>query len=233
MKKLVTVLAGIILVTSLNAQSLEEIIKKYSAANKHDQISALSTIKITGKMSMMGMEMPMELWMKKPDKIKTVTNFNGQEMVSAFDGTKGYSINPMTGSSVPVEMTPEQVSQAQNNNLFQDYLANYFKEGKLKLIGDDNVNGKPAFKIQATLDGGNKIDLFISKDSYLLLKTTTSVNQGGMSMTADSYMTDYKDNNGVFLPMKTTTSANGMEFTIEFTKVEVNIPMDDSIFTLK
>ncbi|HKK41776.1 MAG TPA: hypothetical protein VJ963_05150 [Bacteroidales bacterium] len=233
MKKLVTVLAGILLVTSINAQSLEEIVKKYSAANKHDQISALSTIKITGKMSMMGMEMPMELWMKKPDKIKTVTNFNGQEMVSAFDGTKGYSINPMTGSSEPVEMTPEQVNQAENNNLFTDYLANYLKEGKLTLVGDDNVNGKPAFKLQATLDGGNKLDLFIDKDSYLLLKTSTIINQGGMSMTADSYMTDYKDNDGVFLPMKTTTSANGMDFTIEFNKVEVNIPMDDSIFSLK
>jgi len=46
-------------------------------------------------------------------------------------------------------------------------------------------------------------------------------------------MTDYTDNNGVFLPMKTTTSANGMEFIVSFDKVEVNLPMDDSIFQLK
>lgn len=232
MKKLVTALAGLILVTSLNAQTLEEIVKKYSAANKYDQISALSTIKITGKMSMMGMEMPMELWMKKPDKIKSVTNFNGQEIVSAFDGTKGYAINPMTGSAQPVEMSPEQIKQIQNNNLFQDYLANYLKEGKLTLLGDDNVNGTPVFKIEAALDGGNKIDLFIDKDKYIILKTSTTINQGGMSVIADSYMTDYKENNGVYIPMKTTTSASGMEFTIAFDKVEINIPMADSIFTI-
>jgi outer membrane lipoprotein-sorting protein len=233
MKKLLTAMAGILLVTSINAQTLEEIVKKYSAANKHDQISALSTIKITGKMSMMGMEMPMELWMKKPDKIKSVTDFNGQKMVSAFDGKKGYSINPMTGSTDPVEMTPEQIKQTQNNNLFQDYLTSYLEEGKLTLVGDDNVNGKPAFKLEARLEGDNKLDLFIDKDTYLLLKTSTEINQGGMNMTADSYMTDYTDNDGVFLPMKTTTSANGMEFTITFDKVEVNVPMADSIFTLK
>ena len=54
-----------------------------------------------------------------------------------------------------------------------------------------------------------------------------------MKVTAHSYMTDYTDNNGIFLPMKTTTSANGMELIITFDKVEVNIPMEDSLFTIK
>ena len=233
MKKFVSVLAGIMLVTAINAQTLDEIVKKYSEANKHDKVAALSTIKITGKMEMMGMELPLELWMKNPDKIKTVTNFNGQEMVSAFDGTKGYSINPMSGSADPVEMTPEQIKQTQNSNMFQDYMANYLKDGKLTLEGEDKVNDKPAFKIKASLDSGNNIEMYIDKDSYLLVKTSTTMNQGGVDVVADSYMTDFKDNNGVFLPMKTTTSANGMDFTITFDKVEVNIPMEDSIFKLK
>ena len=95
MRKLVLVLAGLIAVTAIKSQSLEEIVKKYSVANKQDKVAAMSTVKITGKMSMMGMEMPLEMWMKNPDKIKTITNINGQEMISAFDGTKGYQINPM------------------------------------------------------------------------------------------------------------------------------------------
>ena len=91
MKKLVFVLAGLIAVAVINAQSLEEIVKKYSEANKQDKIASVSTVKITGKMSMMGMDLPLEMWMKKPNKIKTVTNFNGQEMISVFDGVKGIS----------------------------------------------------------------------------------------------------------------------------------------------
>jgi hypothetical protein len=54
-----------------------------------------------------------------------------------------------------------------------------------------------------------------------------------MSVTVESFPTDYKDFNGVILPTKTTTSASGMEFVLEFTNVEINIPMDDSIFTIK
>jgi outer membrane lipoprotein-sorting protein len=233
MRKLVLVMAGMIAVSAINAQSIEEIVKKYSAANKQDNISAMSTIKITGKMSMMGMEMPMEVWMKNPDKIKTVTSINGQEMVSAFDGVKGYQINPMTGSSDPVEMSADEIKQTQNSNVFRNYMVNYLKEGKLSLEGEENVNDKPAFKIKANLEGGNTVNMFIDKVSYLLVKSSATINQGGTTITADSFMTDYTDNSGVMLPMKTTTSAGGMEFTITFDKVEVNIPIDDSVFKIK
>ena len=119
--------------TAINAQSLDEIVKKYTAANKLDKVANLKTIKITANMSMMGMEMPMVMWMKNPNKIKTVTTINGQDMIQVFDGEKGYVINPMTGSTDPVEMTPDQVKQTLRSNMFQNYLANYFKNGQLAL----------------------------------------------------------------------------------------------------
>ena len=233
MKKIVIVLTGLLVAGVTAAQTLDEIVKKYSEANKQDKISAMSTIKISGKMSMMGMDLPLEMWMKNPNKIKTVTNINGQEIVSVFDGIKGYSINPMTGSSEPVEMTPELVKQTQNSNMFQNYMVNYLKEGKLVLDGEEKVNEKPAFKIKANLDGGNSTNMFIDKTSYLLVKTSTTVNSGGQTVTVDSYPSDYKETNGLLLPMKTTSSTQGMDFTIIFEKVEVNLPMEDSVFKLK
>lgn len=233
MKKFLSILAALLVVVSVNAQSLEEIVKKYSEANKYDKLSGLSTIKITAKMSVMGMDLPMEMWMKNPDKVKSVTNINGQEMISAFDGTKGYTINPMTGSTTPVEMTADEIKQAARNNMFRNSLAEYLKDGKLTLLGEENVNNSPAFKIKADLDGGNSAIMFIDKSTSLLSKTTATVNQNGMSMTVDSYPSDYKEVNGLILPMKTTTSAQGMDMVMIFDKVEVNVPMEDSIFQIK
>lgn len=233
MKKILFVLTGLMLVAVINAQSLEEIVKKYGEANKQDKMAAVTSIKITAKMSMMGMELPMEMWMKNPNKIKTVTSFNGQEIISVFDGVKGYSINPMTGSAEAVEMTPDQIKQTQNSNVFQNQMANYLKEGKLTLIGDENVNDKPAFKIKADLGNGNSSDMFIDKASYLLVKSSSTVTSEGQTVTVDSFPSDYKETDGVLLPMKTTSSAQGMEFVITFEKVEVNIPIDDSVFKIK
>jgi outer membrane lipoprotein-sorting protein len=233
MKKLLLTVTCLFAVIIINAQSLEEIIGKYTVANKLDKISEFKTIKITAKTSMMGMEMPMEIWMKNPNKIKTVTSYNGQNIVQAFDGEKGYMINPMAGSNDPVEMNADQVKDIARNNIFQNYMATYFKNGQLVLEGEDNVNGKPAYKVKADLDGTNKAYMYIDKSSYLLIKTVADINQGGMAMTVESYPTDYTETSGIFLPMKTTTTASGMEIITTFSKVEVDIPIEDSIFKIK
>ena len=233
MKKLILMMAGLIIMSVINAQTVEEIVKKYTAANKLDQVANLKTIKITANMSMMGMEMPMEMWMKNPNKIKTVTNFNGQDMIQVFDGEKGYVLNPMTGSTEPVEMTPDQIKQTLRSNMFQNYMAIYLKNGQLALAGEDKVNEKPAYKLKVTIEGGNVIDMFIDKTSFLLVKTSITTTQNGMTITMDSYPSDYTETNGVFIPMKTTSSAQGMDFVINFTKVEVDLPMADSLFKIK
>jgi hypothetical protein len=233
MKKLIFIMAGLIMMSVISAQSIDEIVKKYAAANKLDQVANLKTIKITANMSMMGMEMPMVLFMKNPNKIKSVTTFNGQEMVQVFDGEKGYVVSPMTGSTDPVEMTPDQVKQTLRLSMFQNYMANYLKNGQLALAGEEKVNDKPAYKIKATIEGGTVIDMFIDKDSYYLVKTSSTTSQNGMTITMDSYPTDYTETNGIMIPMKTSTSAQGMDIVTNFTKVEVDVPMEDSLFKIK
>jgi hypothetical protein len=230
MKKLTLVVSGLLLFTFMNAQSLDDIVKKYSAATKQDKISSLTTIKITAKMSMMGMEMPMEMWMKNPNKIKVVQHISGQEIISTFDGEKGYSMNAMTGV---VELPLEQAKQTQNANLFQNSIAVYQKKGQLSIEGEEKVNDKPAFKIKANLEGGSTVYMFIDKASYFLLKSSGSVNQAGQTIAVDTYPSDYTETNGFILPMKTTSSMGGMEVITTIEKVEVNIPMEDSIFKLK
>lgn len=229
MKKLIFLMAGLIMVSVMNAQSLDEIVAKYTAANKLDQVGNHKTIILTANISMMGMEMPMQIWMKNPDKIKSVTSFNGQDIIQVVDGAKGYSINPMAGSTDPVEMTPDQISQTARSNMFQNYMADYLKAGKLALVGEENVNEKPAYKIKATIDEATSSDVFIDKTSFLMVKQ--SINSNGM--TVDSYITDYTETNGLMIPMKTTTSAQGMDILINFTKVEVDVPIEDSVFAVK
>lgn len=101
------------------------------------------------------------------------------------------------------------------------------------LEGEENVNEKPAYKVKADMGGGNSNFMFIDKTTFLLVKSSTTVNQGGTAVTVDSYPSDYKEMNGMMLPMKTTSSAQGMDFVLVFDKVEVNIPMEDSIFKIK
>jgi outer membrane lipoprotein-sorting protein len=232
MKKLVYTIIGLMFFSALNAQTIDDIVKRYTIANRLDRISSLKTIKLSGNMSMMGAQMPMTLWMKNPDKIKTVTSFYGQEMIEVFDGKKGYLVNPMTGSSIPKEMSPEEIKQIIRNNIFQNYIATYLANGELSLVGDDEVNSKPTFKLKATFEGGTEMNFFIDKSSYLLVKISSTVSKSGTNVILNVYPTDYTETNGLLLPMKTTTIAQGMQMELNLTKVETDIPMDDSIFEL-
>jgi hypothetical protein len=233
MKKLLFVITGLIALAVINAQSLDEIVKNYSAAMKQDKLANISSVKITGKMSAMGMEMPMVMMMKSPDKIKVTYTFNGQDMISLFDGEKGYMVNPMMGSSTPVELTGDQLNQIKENNVFQNQLLNYFKNGQITLEGEENVKDKPAYKLKIIIDKQPTF-MFLDKGSFLLVKSTATVDNMGTPMDVETFMTDYVETDGVVMPKKTTAVANGMEAAvISFDTIEVNIPMDESVFKIK
>jgi hypothetical protein len=170
--------------------------------------------------------------MKNPDKLKQVMSFNGQEIITAIDGTKGYTINPMSGSTSPTEIPLSQVEQSKNSLIYYNYLDAYLKKGKLTLEGTENVSDKPAFKLKINMEGGTTMWIFIDKSSYYMVKATINANANGVDVVADVIYSDFKDTNGVFLPMKQSTSANGMDIVMVYEKVEVNIPMEDSIFKL-
>jgi|WetSurMetagenome_2_1015567.scaffolds.fasta_scaffold127756_2 hypothetical protein len=234
MKKVILLFTALLAVSVTNAQSLDEIVKKYSTAINSEKLANIKTIKITGKMSAMGMEMPMVMYMKNPNKIKVTYSFNGQDMISVFDGEKGYAMNPMMGSAEPIELKGDQLKQVQNNNAFRNELLNYYKNKQVTLEGAEDVNGSPANKLKITQESGNPIYMYLDQKTGLLVKISTTVDQMGTTMNVDSYMTDYTDTKGVMMPKKTTAMANGMEAaTISFDLIEVDVPMDDSIFKIK
>ncbi|HUX97706.1 MAG TPA: hypothetical protein VMV47_18385 [Bacteroidales bacterium] len=234
MKKLILLFTAVTVVYITNAQSLDDIVKQYSSAINSDKLASIKSIKITGKMSAMGMEMPMVMYMKNPNKIKVTYSFNGMDMVSVFDGEKGYMMNPMMGSTEPVELTGEQLKQVQNNNAFRNELMIYYKNNQVTNEGVEVVNGNPANKLKITPETGNPIFMFLDKKTGLIVKTSTTVEQMGTSMNVESYMVDYTDTKGVIMPNKTTAMANGMEAaTITFDLIEVDVPMEDSLFKLK
>jgi hypothetical protein len=232
MKKNVLIIFCLFAVSAAFSQSLEEIVKNYTVANKIDQLSKFQTLKLTATVSVMGMEVPSEVWIKKPSKIKSVTSVNGEDIISVFDGEKGFSVNPMAGSSTPVEMTPDEIKNLKRSNIFENFLASYLKEGKLTLEGDEDVNGSPAFKIKALEDENTMLYFFIDKASYYIVKTSVSTVAQGMPVTIDTYSSDFQEINGFMMAMKSTMSVSGMDLEFTYTKVEVDIPMDDSIFRL-
>ncbi|MDR2886562.1 MAG: hypothetical protein LBV26_00960 [Bacteroidales bacterium] len=233
MKRLtISCLTLIFALSAISAQTLETIIKQHTAAMHADKLAAVKTIKITGRMSALGMDMPMTMYMKNPDKIKVTYSAGGNEMVSVFNGTKGYTVNPTSGSRQPVELTGEQLKQFQGSNLFNNELLKRYNARQVTLEGTEDVNGSPANKLKITTETGQPIYMFVDRKTGLITKTTTVMGQTGASVNLETYMSDYADINGIVLPRRTSVRISGIETAaIIFDQIETDIPMDDSVFT--
>jgi outer membrane lipoprotein-sorting protein len=233
MKKLFILLPALLVASVCSAQTLDEIINKYYAANGTEILEKASTLYIEGNVSQMGTEMPIIISVKKPNKVKVVISFSGMDIITAFDGEKGFMINPLTGATDPVEIPAEQLGSVQDYNMFRDNLLDNFKAGRVKLEGVEDVNGKPAYKLSVTDEAGTVTGHFIDKESFLTVKTTAKVNQMGQEMEVESFITEYMDINGVKFAKVIKQMVNGMELGgMTFTKVEIDKPLEDSVFKI-
>lgn len=234
MKKFLVLGTAILMASVCGAQTLDEIINKNYSALGAESLEKAKTIYMEGRASQMGMEMPMVMQMKQPDKVRVVTTFNGMDIILAYDGVKGYMLNPMTGATAPVELPQEQLGDVQRYNMFHNQLLDQFRAGKLKLLGEEDVNGKPAFKIETAAEEGKPSYIFIDKATSMIVKAVATVNQMGQDYEVETYTKEYMDVNGIKFPKVTTSFVNGMEAGgMTFDKVEIDREMDDSIFTLK
>ncbi len=233
MKKLFTLLAAIMVVSVCSAQSLDEITKKYYAANGLENLEKAQTIVIKGIASQMGMELPLTIMVKKPNMVKILQEFNGMEIVMAYDGEKAFMINPMTGSTDAVEIPEEQAASVKEYNLFRDTFMDNFKAGRVTLVGEEAVDGKPAFKLTMKSEAGAVTTYFIDKATYLTVKSVQTVSQMGQEMEVESYPKEHKVINGVTFATVITQFVNGAEMGgIKFESIEIDTPIEDSVFKL-
>ncbi len=233
MKKSILLISALLIASVCSAQTLNEIVNKYYAANGSENLEKATTLCMEGRVSQMGTEMPMSIMVKKPNMVKMVITYSGLEIITAFDGEKGFMVNPLAGMTEPMEIPAEQLGGIQEYNMFRDNLLEAFKAGRLKLDGEEAVDGKPAYKLIITDEAGKSSTAFVDKESFLTVKTVASVEQMGQMMEVESYIKEYMEVGGVKFGKVVTQMVNGMELggmTVD--KIELDKVLDDSVFKI-
>jgi outer membrane lipoprotein-sorting protein len=171
---------------------------------------------------------------KRPLKMHMEITLNGESFVRVYDGkSTGWVYNPFTPNAAVLPMTPEEIrSAAEESDLdgpFVDYKA---KGNQLEYLGTEDIDGKAARKLKLTAKSGEVSYCFFDPSTGLILRiqSTRKIKEENVPWQTDFH--DFREVDGLKYPFVVESGAVGSEQVqkITATKIEVNVPVDDSRF---
>lgn len=225
----------VVFAMQISAQTVDEIIaKNIEARGGLEKIKAVQSMKMTGIMSARGQQMPFSVQMERPNSVRVEFTFQGKAVIQAYDGETGWKVMPFVGANEPAQMMDEDLKAIQEQADLDGPLVDYKTKGhKVELVGKEDVERIPVYKLKLTLNNGNVRYIYINTNTNLELKTSSKQQNQGQEFEVDAFLSDYKDTNGLMMPYAIQQRVGGetvSTFTVE--KVELNLDLDDSIFKM-
>ncbi|MEP6674256.1 MAG: hypothetical protein ABJA78_03850 [Ferruginibacter sp.] len=236
MKKLKYILPVLLALMSFQfiaAQTVDEIADKFVAAiGGKEKLMALNSIKMEGSMEVNGFEIGITVTVLNKKGARTDINVPGQETgYRIVTPTKGWNFLPFQGQTSFEEAPESQVKAGQNILDLESPFLNYKEKGyKLELLGKESINGSEAFKIKITNKAGAVSTVFIDSKTYYRVKSVSTANMNGKDMDIETTYSNFKKNADGYTFAYTQTNPQG---SINYTSIELNKPVDESIFVAK
>ncbi len=219
------------------AQTVDEILARNLAAKGGlNKLRAIETLRMTGTMTVgPGMDAPFTMIFKRPNELRMDFTVQGMTVTQAFDGKRGWMVNPMTGSREPQPMPPEALRAIEQQADFDGPLVDYKAKGNtVELQGKDKVDGRDAWKLKVTLKSGDVRFYYLDAASYLEVKVEATTTVRETQIDNEGTLADYRPVAGVMFPhaMESGPKGSPMKQKMTVQKIEVNIPLDDARFAM-
>ncbi len=236
--RFVKTLAVLMLVTaSLQAETLDDVLAKHwQALGGKDKIAAVQSARMTVKQVFGPQEVPAVILWQRPDKVRMEFTMQGMTGIQAYDGTTAWMVMPFLGKNDPEEMTGDDLKDIiQQADLVEGPLFNWKEKGHtLEFLGEDTIEGTPAWKLKLTLKNGDESTIWFDKDAYLMIKSEGKRKRGEQEIEIESSFGDYKEVDGLLFPFSIETKAKGQPqgATITVVSIELNPKLDPAIFAM-
>jgi outer membrane lipoprotein-sorting protein len=230
-------LALVVLVPAMWAQTVDEIIaKNVQARGGMDKLKSVQTVKSTATMAMgPGMEAPAVLIQKRGDMARLEFTIQGLTGIQAYDGKNAWQVMPFMGKKDPELMSADEAKEVQEKADIDEPWVDYKSKGnQVELLGKEKIEGTDAYKVKVSLKDGDVETIYFDGDSFLVIKEESKRTMRGSEVNEESSIGDYKEVDGIVFPFAIESSMKGSEQKqkITFTKIEINVPVDDAVFKM-
>ena len=111
----ITITTFIISVSTIQAQTADEIINKYvDAIGGKDVLTKIKSVYFEGTATVMGNDYPTKTTILAGKGIKTETDVNGSDIIQCVTDTSGWSVNPMAGQATPTALPADVVKKGKS-----------------------------------------------------------------------------------------------------------------------
>lgn len=227
------VIAALAFALPARAQTADQIVAlNIEAKGGAAKLKSISSVKITGRLSMQGGEAPMVVYAKRPNFLRQELTVPAGKAVTAYDGTMAWVIPP--GGSVAREVTGPQADGMRSSAEFDTPLLDYAAKGyTVAVVGKEKVRDADTHHITLTRKDGKVEHYYIDARTGLELKRAVEIDSGAGKQMLESELTNYKSVDGLMVPHTMKQTVNGapvMEMNIE--TFEFNPPVDNALFKM-
>ncbi len=232
-KTLALALTAMITMQAAQAQTADEIVNKnIEAMGGKDKLLSIKTVKMTGSLTVQGMDIGITRTASHNVGMRVDISVPGMgEGFQIMTTTKGWGFMPFQGQTSPEEVPEDQVKDSQGDLDLQGQLVNYKEKGvTVEAQGKEVVDGVECYKLKITSKNGKSVTSYFDAKTYYRVKTVSKRNVNGQETDVETLFSDYKKTADGYVFAHAQTNAIG---TITFSSIEVNKPVDESIYVVK
>ena len=221
------------LLTSANAQTVDDIINKYTdAIGGKAVLAGIQSVQIEGTANAMGNDFPLRVIIVDGKAFKSEVDLNGSAVVRCVTDTGGWSLNPMIGESSPKVLSADQAKATRSSLYIAGPLVDYKSKGfSAELLGRVDDNGVSAYRIRLFDNAASDVTYDLDPNTYLILKATAKAKVNGVDVTSTSTFSNYKKTPiGYTMAYTIALTDLGYDIVLTYSKVEFNQDIDPQTF---
>jgi hypothetical protein len=190
---------------TLAAVTADEIVaKNVEARGGAAALAALKSVRRTGRFVRPGRTVLVTLSevKERSGRIRQERTYQGLTQVQAWDGEKGWQIQPFEGRKDPALMSEDDAKPFRLAADLDGPLVDAKTKGHtLEYLGTEDVDGTLAHKLRVRLKWGGDVTVWIDPDTWMVIRDLQTRTVRGAEQEVETDYGDYEKVGGVYLPM--------------------------------
>lgn len=176
-----------------------------------------------------GMNIKLTISQKSPNKLYQELDFSVGKQSTVFDGKKG-KVEAMGQVQMLEGERLEDLKYQAQINPFKNWKENGLK---LDLKGIEKVDGKDAYVLIVTTNGGSKFTHYYDVESGLKLKESSQISTPQGSFTQTISLSEYKEVDGIKFPFKLVQQVGPQTVELNVESIKLNTGLADALFVVE